>query len=222
MDTIYTDYENYLIGNSKDVGKHNFYGAAPGGANQQRALLLLHYALEEVLGWNEEEVIRKFDSYMINVLKLERVVDYIKYPAEVPDRDPRYILSLLYPERIKLNYTQMVVEVYQRVLRGEGQFPREYFAGVDGFFRFSICLQYLISSYKPFFDLDELYEFFLSPEGNKFLMKFRLKVPAEQFHIKLLDCIKEITANNEYCNLYYSYYSFYVELTGNTQPMFAL
>ena len=49
MDTLYTDYENFLIGNSKDVGKHNFYGAAPGGANQQRALSLLHYALEEVL-----------------------------------------------------------------------------------------------------------------------------------------------------------------------------
>ena len=137
MDTLYTDYENFLIGNSKDVGKHNFYGAAPGGANQQRALSLLHYALEEVLEWDEEESIKKFDKYMIKALKLERVVDYIKYPAEVPDRDPRYILSLLYPDRIKLNYTQMVMEVFQRVLNGKGQFPREYFAGVDGFFRFS-------------------------------------------------------------------------------------
>lgn len=112
MDTLYTDYENFLIGNSKDVGKHNFYGAAPGGANQQRALSLLHYALEEVLEWDEEESIKKFDKYMIKALKLERVVDYIKYPAEVPDRDPRYILSLLYPDRIKLNYTQMVMELY--------------------------------------------------------------------------------------------------------------
>ncbi len=44
-------------------------------------------------------------------------------------------------------------------------------------------------------------------------MKYRLKVPAEQFNIKLLYCVKEITSNNEYCELYYSYYSFYVELT---------
>ena len=218
MDTLFADYENMLIGNQKDIGLYNFYGASPGGANQQRALTLIRYVLEELLGWDMEEVIKKFDSYIIHEMRLERVTDFIKYPVEVPDRDPRYILSLLYPERIHLNYTAMVIDVYSKVLEDKGQFPREYFAGVDGYYRFCICLQYLISNYKPCTSLDELYSFILSSAGNKFLMRYRLKVPANQFNINILDCIREITKEEENCDLYYYYYNFLVQLKAAYMP----
>ena len=92
MDTLFYDYENSLIGESKDIGMYNFFGSAAGGANQQRAVACIRYALEEVLGWDVEESIQKFDDYMIKAMKLTRVVDFINYPDEVPDRDPRYIL----------------------------------------------------------------------------------------------------------------------------------
>ena len=87
MDTLFMDYENSLIGANKDIGIYNFYGAEAGGANQQRAVTCIRYVLENVLQWTVEESIQKFDNYMITLMKLERVVDFIRYPDEVRGRN---------------------------------------------------------------------------------------------------------------------------------------
>ena len=78
MDTLFMDYENSLIGAGKDIGIYNFYGSESGGANQQRAITCIRYALENVLGWTVEESIQKFDSYIITLMKLERIVDFYR------------------------------------------------------------------------------------------------------------------------------------------------
>ena len=78
MDTLFMDYENSLIGMNKDIGIYNFYGAEAGGANQQRAIVCIKYVIENVLQWSVEEAIQKFDDYMISLMKLDRVVDFIR------------------------------------------------------------------------------------------------------------------------------------------------
>jgi hypothetical protein len=208
MDTLFLDYENSLIKREKNIGTYNFYGAEPGGANQQRAISCIRYALEEILEWDVEESVNKFDDYIIREMKLERVIGFISFPSEVEQGDPRYILSLLYPERIKLNQQKLVEQVYKGVLSGSAQFPREYFSGTNGFYRFCACLQYLLINYKPFSSLEDLYDFVLSPEGNKFLYQYRLKVPADQLEISLIDCVHIITKEEPDSELYYCYYSF--------------
>ncbi|MCC2254585.1 hypothetical protein LKD70_09170 [Ruminococcus sp. CLA-AA-H200] len=212
MDTLYLNYENYLIGATNDIGMQNFFGAEPGGANQQRAVSCIKYALEEVLGWDMEECIQKFDSYILSLMKLERLADFIEYPDEVEPRDTRYILSLMYPKRVHLNLRQLVIEVYDRVLNHESHFPKEYFSGPNGFFRYCICLQYLITNYHPVESIDELYQFLMSNDGSRFLMEYRLKVPADHLEIDLLDCVHEITDHDENSSLYYGYYQFLREL----------
>ena len=216
MDTLFMDYENSLIGANKDIGIYYFFGAEAGGANQQRAVACIKYALENVLQWSMEESIQKFDEYMIILMKLERVVDFIKYPDEVPNRDPRYILSLIYPERVRLNLETMVLNIYKNVLAHEAQFPREYFAGSNGFYRYCICLQYLITHYHPVSSLENLYEFITSAEGKRFLMEYRLKVPAEQLEINPLDCIYQLTIDSEFSELYYRLYLFKEAFNKNT------
>ena len=208
METLFLDYESYLIKSRKDIGLYNFYNAEPGGANQQRALSCIKYAIEKVLQWDIEETLLKFDEYMIHAMRLERLVDFINYPKEVPERNPRYILSLLYPNRIHINYQDMVVHVYKEVLARRMQFPREYFLGVEGFYRYCICLQYLITHYHPVSSVDELYQFLCSSEGNKFLSAYRLKTPADQLEINILDCIHELTKDEKDSDLYYHFYSF--------------
>ena len=47
METLFLDYENCLINLQKDIGIYNFYNAEPGGANQQKALSCIRYAIEE-------------------------------------------------------------------------------------------------------------------------------------------------------------------------------
>lgn len=215
MDTLFMDYENSLIGAGKDIGIYNFYGSESGGANQQRAITCIRYALENVLGWTVEESIQKFDSYIITLMKLERIVDFICYPDEVIDRDPRYILSLIYPQRVHLDLETMVLRIYKDVLAHEAQFPREYFAGVNGFYRYCICLQYLITHYHPATSLDKLYSFILSSEGKRFLKEYRLKTPAEQLEINILDCLYELTKEIGFSILYYKFYSFQEQFQKN-------
>ena len=212
MDTIFLDYENTLIGRQKELNSNNFYGPEPGGANQKKALTLIRYVIENILNWDMEEAVRKFDYYMIKLMKLERVALYIKRPDEIEYNDTRYILSLLYPQRVKMNPQQLIEDTYQKVIEGKEQFPRDYFTGTNGFYRFCTCLQYLISNYKSFSSIDEIYRFFTAPAGKRFLFEYRLRVPASQLEIDILDSIHVVTSNLENADMYYAYYSFNEQL----------
>ena len=208
MDVIIYEYENTLIGRIKGIGAHNFYNDEPGGSNEQKALSCIRYCIEYVLGWDMEDTKEKFDNYIIETMKLSRLLAYIRWPAEVTYGNPKYILSLLYPTKIRYKRYEMIEEIYQNVLDETRQFPREYFVGSDGFYRFSVCLKYLFENYKTFRSCDELYRFILSPEGNRFLCEFKLRTPADQFDINIIDCIHYITSNDPASELYYCYYSF--------------
>lgn len=213
MDSMYIDYDNSLIGRIPYVEAYNFYGADATNSNQQRALSCIRYAIEEILGWDEDEAIKKFDEYIINEMKLIKVIAYIDYPTEVPYGDPKYILSLLYPDKIKMNQGMLIENVYKSVLEGNGkQFPREYFIGGIGFKRFCFCVKYLLENYKIFSDLESIYDFFNSAEGKKFLYDYRLKVPADQFSINIIDVIHYITKDEPNSDLYYTYYLYKNEL----------
>lgn len=208
MDALFYDYEQVLIGNREAINQFNFYGAAPGGPNQTRALSCIRYILEEILQWDVEESKKKFDFYIIKLMKMDRLIEYIDFPPEVEMGDTMYVLSLLYPNEIKLNQKSLIENVYKNVLDGNAQFPREYFIGQKGFYRFCVCLCYLIRNYKPFTDLEEIYRFFSTVEGRTFLDNYRLKVPMEHLNIDLLKCIYTITDEEAYSYLYYSFYSF--------------
>ncbi len=197
MNPLYLDYEQLLLGNAKVLSPFNFYGINPGGTNQKNALSCIRYGLEELLKWDINDCKKKFDHYTIKLMKMERLVEYIEFPPEVEFGDPKYILALLYPNQIRLNQKEMIEEMYQRVINGSCQFPREYFLGQNGFYRFSICLCYLINNYAPFYEMEDLYAFFSSSEGRKFLDKYRLKVPMEHLNIDLLKSIYTITDDNE-------------------------
>lgn len=215
MDSIFIDYDDVLIGKIPYVDSYNFYGSSPGGPNELKALSCIRYALEKILEWTPEEVIARFDRYMIRLMRLDKIITYIDYPIEVLYGDPKYILSLLYPDRVHLNAKKLAEKIYKRVLDASDdadgplkQFPREYFSGGKGFKRFCYCLNYLIENYKPMSSVDEVYSFFLSPDGKKFLYDYRLKVPADQFSIDMLDVIRYITKEEPDSELYYRYYLF--------------
>lgn len=223
MDTCYIDYDDTLIGRIPYIDAYNFYGSAPGGANERKALGCIRYALEDVLEWTPEESVLKFDEYIIRIMKLEKVIPYIDYPVEIPYGNPRYILSLLYPDRVRIDRERLVEETFEEVLesarekeRTKGtenetrlkQFPREYFSGSEGFKRFCCCIKHIIENYKPMSSVEEIYSFFSSQAGKKLLYDFRLKVPADQFSIDLLSVIRYITREEPDSDLYYCFFSF--------------
>ena len=225
MDTVFVDYDDTLIGRIDMVDNCNFYSISPGGANEMKAVSCIRYALEKILGWSEDEVIKNFDDYTIKVMKLERFLDFIDFPDEVEKGDVRYILSLLYPNRIKISEQALVENTFMIVLNarrtengnikvtGENdeavkQFPRDYFTGSIGFKRFCYCVKFLLENFYPISSIEEMYQFFLSNKGKEFLSEYRLKIPSEQFNINMLDVIRRITDEYPDSDLYYSYYSF--------------
>ena len=209
MDSLITEYEDTLIGRMPHGDVCNFYGITASNTNEQKAIMCVKYVIEKVLLWDENEAINKFDEYIINLMKLNKIIDYIDYPVEVPHGDPRYILSLLYPRRVRINKVKLIEETYAKVLENKGkQFPREYFVGGLGFQRFCICFKYLLENIKTFDNVEEIYDYFDSPEGKKMLYDYRLKVPADQFFINIFDVIHCVTGNSPHCDLWYFYKTF--------------
>lgn len=228
MDTCFVDFDDLLIGRTKNLDPAHFYGTNPGGVNEKKALSCIRYAIEKILQWTPDDAIAKLDEYMIQIMHMDTLLSYIFFPIEVPYGNPRYILSLLYPERVRLDSQKLVEELFESVLSSARkkaladtgtkstqihiqQFPREYFSGTDGFKRFCFCVKYIIENYKPMSSIDEVYTFFLSPRGKQLLYDFRLKIPADQFSIDMLHVIHYITREDPNSDLYYSYYSFLEE-----------
>ena len=221
MDAMAIEYDNSLIGRIPYVDAYNFYGPEAGGANQAKALGCIRYAVEEVLQWDEETAVKKFDEYMIKEMKLYKLMSYIDFPTEVPFGNARYVLSLLYPDRIRMSQEKLIEDIYRGVLDGNGkQFPREYFAGGIGFKRFCYCIKFLLENYMPFSCVEDIYTYFDSPIGKKFLYKYRLKVPADQFAINMLDVIRYITKDEPDSDLVYHYIQWKREFdeTGYANP----
>ena len=227
MDSTLIDYDDSLVGRIPYIDACHFYGTEPGGPNERQALSCIRYALEKVLQWTPEESVLKFDAYVIHEMKLEKIIAYIDFPVEVPYGNPRYILSLLYPDKVHLGQKELVEETFQAVLDagnksfdedGERksdrlrQFPREYFAGAQGFRRFCYCVKYIIEHYKPMSSVAEIYSFFTSAEGKRLLYDFRLKTPAYHFSISILSVLRYITSEEPDGELYYCLYMFRQEM----------
>ena len=208
MDIMLYDYEMSLISDTK-LGSSDFYDKTNKYSNQNKALSCIRYAIENILKWNVDEAVQKFDKYIIRVMKLEDVLNYIQWPDEILKGDPTYILSLLYPDRVKINMQKKTEELLVSILNSSHkQFPREFFTGTIGFYRYCACVKYLINSYKWFETAEEVYEFFLSPEGDAFLEKYKLKTPGVQLDISILNVLNVLLKGIENNELYYSYYSF--------------
>lgn len=213
MSEILNAYDNYLTGRQRNIGSHFFYENADGKGNQSIALSVFHYAIEYLLGWDKETAVRKFDDYMVKKMRLEPLIQYISFPEGVENGSIKYILSLLYPESIIYHSTELIEELYQSVLKNGTQFPIDYFSGEQGFMRYCVCLRYVVSNYHFFHSSRELFDFFSSPAGNRFLVKYRLKSPASQMGINILEAVYTITKKDDPNSRFYLlYYSFMNEL----------
>lgn len=168
------EYEQIL------TGKKNSFSAAffpfNDENNERRALAILKYAIEKYLEWSPEEVKLYLNANIIKLMKLDSVMRFIRFPPELnPKKDYFYIAHKLYPNRIPYNESELVINVYKRVLSGElCKFPKEYRADTSGFMRVKICFQYMLEQFMQFSSINEMYDFFSSSEGTKALKEYKL------------------------------------------------
>lgn len=208
MSILLSTYENTLIGRTDDISISYFSGMPPGGETEREVLEVFHYAFEELLGWEPGEVINKLDMYYIKKMKLVKLLQYIDYPIDIRKNNTKYILSLMYPNRVKIPPHERAEVIYKRVVETGCQFPKEYFSGMEGFYRYCSCFKMFFNLYYPVDSIKQIYSICFSQFGKKLLTDFRLLVPSKQFQICILNVIHECTEGADGAEFYYHYYRF--------------
>lgn len=209
MEELIYEYDNVLIGHFPSISLECFNGVEPGGYNEKLALGCIKYAMEKIMGWDEEIACQRLDEYMITQLKLTPLLRFIEFPPYITEGDPRYILHRIYPNRVKINQEDLTITAFLDVLEERrSQYPRDFFLGLDGFHRFCFILKYILEHYEIFNNIEDVYNYFSSPKGNIFLSKYKLKIPTYQYKVDVIKAIYTITKNSPDGELYYNYYLF--------------
>ena len=180
---ILNDYEDVLLGNRQRIPTSYFLFDKKG--NERIALSVIRYAIENLLGWDIHNAIKLFNKNYISFMKLDQMVKYIAFPSDVTKDDTEYILYLLYPRYVDYDVKRYTLRVYDKVMAGEGRYPKDYMYGYLGMLRAKICLQYVINKTCMFKSEDELYRFFSSKECISFYA-----TPLEYMHDSMPSAVK--------------------------------
>lgn len=170
---IFQEYDEVLIGNKRAVSDDFFqYGEI---GNEHVALSVFRYAIEKLLCWSVDDAVRFFNYDTAKLMKLSRLYKYIRLPSDVSVEDSEYILYLLYPDKVKYDIAKYAIRVYEKVMKGEMKYPKDYMYSYIGMLRARICFQYSLKrNGKVFETAENYYDFFSSKEGEKYIRENNL------------------------------------------------
>lgn len=202
------EYEQILLGNKVSFSPYYFkYGDDTARNN---ALYIIKFALEKYLRWSPFDIKNHFSREISEKMKLEPLMKHITFPAELnKDTDYYYFATLLYPDIVKFDTKDLVLQVYRNVLEGKlCKFPKEYLSGTQGMYKAGICLQYMLNQHCTFKDIREMYEFFSGPAGGKMLKKYRLIAICNEIYVHPIDYLHESLPVAQKDEFWYHYYRF--------------
>ena len=158
-------------------------------AKEEDALAVIRYVVRSILGWSPQEASEHITQEIIDKLKLEKVVSYVVYPADVSRKDDKedgwpWLLHRAFPGDVRYDIREQVLSTYEKVKNGEiRQFPRYMFKGDNWDKKLSILLSEYIATHIPLGDMDELYSKFAdSIEGNRILKNASLYYIYREFY----------------------------------------
>lgn len=202
------EYELILLGKKNSFAPYFFnYNA---DYNERMALEVFRYAIEDFLKWTPEEAKMYLNMEIVKMMKLDAIVRFIRFPAELDiEKDLFYIAHLLYPRRINFNSRELILRTYKEVLDGIlYKFPKEYLSGSMGVTRACICFQYMVQQFLPFNNVEEMYKFFSTTNGVKALKKYRLYAICTDIFDYPIDFLHESLSQNQKNEFFYHYYKF--------------
>lgn len=206
--SVMLEYDEMLIGKRKKLPLIFFSNGTT--ANHRLALEIMKYSFETYLQWTPMEICDWLTMDIIKQLKLNSLLRYIIYPKELEiTSDLFYMAKLLYPSSISFSQTELILYVYKRMLSSKrGKFPKEFFNGVNGIYRATVCLRYMIEHYIPFDNIPQLYQLFASPKISKLLRTYKIIGVCEDLFGTPLDFLHETLTEEQKNNGLYLYYKF--------------
>lgn len=182
--------------------------------NKGFAQFIFHQAFEVFLRWTPDEVYQMFDKEILLRMKLDKVIGYLNLPPEIErNQDYHLIAAYLYPETIHVDASELVIQTYEAVLKGQEngglyKFPKHYFDGQTGRQRAHICFRYMIEHQCSFNSVKEMYLFFSSDAGTRLINNQGLKlVLKDVFHSPVL-FLHESLPDGMKDEFWYHYYEF--------------
>lgn len=201
---LINNYEDVLIGKREKISDNYFiYNSA---VNERTALTVFKYAIEYLLGWSPKDAEKLFTPYYVRIMHLEPLLEYIRFPSDVTNKDTEYIVHLIYPKIVPYDIKKYAIRIYENVLNKKQKYPKDYMYGYLGLIRARICLLYALRKDHLFKTTEELYQFFSKKSCIKWLKEMQLyqlynaffDYPIEYIHAALPDRAK----NNFYFNHY--------------------
>ena len=105
------------------------------------------------------------------------VMKLYPFPVELTENmRVEYLVKKLYPDGEKFDPLVSTEEAYRRMIEDGEDMPKGFFnASVEGRQRAKICLRYMLNHYRIFKDYQEIFDFFSTLEGRKWIAQYRLK-----------------------------------------------
>lgn len=206
MYNIIREYERVLVGMSPEISKKNF--PFDDLVNEKFALSVFRYAIEELLKWSPLEAYRLFTPSIVERMKLTPLLKYICFPSDVTCDDTEYIVHLLYPQKVPYDFVRYTLNIYEQVRAGKRRYPKDFMFGGKGLKRATICLQYALKEVYLFSSLEEMYQYFATPEAMGFLKENKLYQLYCSFYKSPLDFLHYSLSESMRNDFYYEYYSF--------------
>ena len=203
------EYEKILMG-QEDADLMKFFQGSE-KEREQNALKIWKYALENFLHWKPREAKQYINSELVKEMHLDKITKYISFPCELnPKKDYIYVLSVLYPDKIKLNRKHMIIHYFNSVIEkdDEGRFVKGYFSDEDGREKACICLMHVLTNFANYSSIDEIYKDFFMDGGFALIKKYKLKYPCYSLFESQIDFLHAALPETQRNEFLYNYYKF--------------
>ena len=204
------DYEQSLLGKSNVVSPY-FFRNNSDEENEKRAIYLLKFAIAYYLKWTPAFACEKLNWKVIELIKLDSVIKYIRYPINVEDEEDIFFVKVaLFPNAMAPDKEELTRMVYRKLLdRNLYKMPKGYFSDIGpGKERMEICLRYAISQEIGTYTPEEIYKYFAQTTGKKLLKKYRLFSVCLKHYDTQVDFLHEALPKEKRDELWFRYYKF--------------
>lgn len=206
------EYTKVLTGEISGFSSYILGGKVP--QSQNNAKIICRLAFEIFLRWTPDDVANRLTLDILKAMKLDTVVPYLDLPDDYFNSGDYTLLAAeIYPGKLSVSERTLVINTYKMVLKGSEnggmyRFPKKYFDGNIGLKRAHICFQYLLDNYVFFHNTKEMYEFFSTPTGFKFINEHGLKLVLRDVFISPVRFLHESLPEEDRDEFLYRYYNF--------------
>lgn len=180
---LYYIYDTVWFGKHQDF--KSYYMDTAKRMSPPEILEICRYAFSYYLRWSPATVRNQLSVSVLRKMRLYNLVMNIyPFPLDMDeDMRIRYLIGQMYPQYYDYDEKNNTEEVYRKLNEGELAVPpKGFFSDTDeGKNRIRICFRYMLNHYHMSEDYEEIFSFFESVNGRKFLKKHFLKQPMRYF-----------------------------------------